>query len=178
MSLASVLLSKKSYFHEIEFQVPEFSKPIEKLDFPLKYTFWKGEPYEETGSSFSFRYEFGKLLGGKSKPIKFLLSAGINPYYVQLEYTPTTSNGYYFSSTYYGFVMNATPRLYLKLSPHLTIDLNLPIRMYNFQVAKFRQDNPILSVQQQRSSETNHLFFEPVYTIRLGLMYTLNNNKL
>lgn len=177
ISLAYVLLTKKNYFHEVELQIPEFSKPIEKLDFPLKYTYWKGETYDDSGRSFSFRYEIGKLLGDKSKPINFLLSTGINPYYVQLEYTPTTSSGYYFSSTYYGFELNATPRLYLKISPHFTIDLNLPIRIYNFQISKFRQDNPILPVQQQRSIETNHLFFEPVYTIRLGLMYTVTNIK-
>lgn len=177
ISLAAVLLSKKNFFHEVELQIPEFSKPIEKLDFPLHYTFWKGETYDETGSSFSFRYELGKLLGDKSKPINFLLSAGINPYYVQMEYSTTNTQAYYFSSTFYGFAVNATPRLYYKLNRRFNIDLNIPIRIYNFQVEKFRQDNPILPVQQQRHTETNHLFFEAVYTIRLGIMYTLTNNK-
>src|SRR6187551_2484282 len=68
ISFAAVLLSKKNYFHEVEIQIPEFSKPIEKLDFPLKYTFWKGEAHEEAGSSVSFRYEYGKLLGDKTNP--------------------------------------------------------------------------------------------------------------
>mgnify|MGYP007068800718 CR=1 FL=1 len=43
ISLAFVFTSRKRSFHEVELQIPEFSKPIEKLDFPLKYTFWKGE---------------------------------------------------------------------------------------------------------------------------------------
>jgi hypothetical protein len=94
-----------------------------------------------------------------------------------LEYMPTTTHGYYISSTYYAFALNATPRLYFKLSPHFTIDLNIPVRIYNFQVEKYRQDNPILPVEQQRNTETNHLFFEPVYTLRLGLMYSLSNKQ-
>lgn len=173
ISLAFVFTSRKRSFHEVEFQIPEFSKPIDKLDFPLKYTFFKGEPFESAGNSFSFRYEFGKLLGDKSKPINFLLSAGINPYYMRLEYTPTTSSAYYQSRTFYGFALNATPRLLFKLNPRFSIDLNLPLRIYNFQKAYYRQDNPILPAQQQRSTKTNHLFLEPVYTLRLGLMWQL-----
>ena len=175
ISLAVTFTSRKRSFHEVELLIPEFSKPIEKLDFPLEYTFWKGEIFDAAGNSYSFRYEFGKLMGDKSKPINFLLSAGINPYYMQLEYTPTTSNAYYQSRTYYGFALNATPRLYFKLNRHFSIDVNAPIRIYNFQKARFRQDNPILPAQQQRFTDTNHLFFEPVYTIRLGLMWHLSS---
>jgi hypothetical protein len=161
----------------VEIQIPEFSKPIEKLDFPLNYTFLKREQFEETGSSYSLRYEYGKFLGDKEKPINFLLSAGINPYYVQLEYTPDLSNGIYSAETYYGFALNATPRLYFKLNRHFNIDLNLPLRIYNFQKAYYRQDNPILPERQQRVTKTNHLFFEPVYTIRLGLMWHLSSGN-
>ena len=156
----------------MEFQVPEFSKPIEKLDFPLKYTFWKGGHFEDAGSSFSFRYELGKILGDQSKPTTFLLSAGINPYYVQLEYEPTISNAYYQQRKFYGFALNATPRLNFKLNQHFRIDLNVPIRIFNFQRTYYRQDNPILPYSQQRFTENKYLFFEPVYTIRLGLMYS------
>ena len=166
-------LSGKKCFHELELQFPEFEKPIEKLDFPLKYTFWKSDKQEETGSSFSFRYELGKFLGDKSKPVNFLLSAGVNPHYLNLEYASEFSNVYYTLIEYYGVILNATPRVLFKLNSHFSIDLNTPIRIYNFQVYKHRQDNPILPVSQQRYKETNHLFFEPVYTIRLGLMYSL-----
>lgn len=173
ISLAAVLLSKKNYFHEIEFQIPESSKSLEKFDFPLTYTLWKGGSFDQAGSSFSFRYELGKRMGDHAKPLHFLFSVGINPYYAKVEYTPTTTTAPYHSREYYGFALNATPRLYYKLSRHFTIDLNLPIRIYDFQKAKYRQDNPILPAQQQRYIETNHLFFEPVYTLRLGLMYSL-----
>ncbi len=175
ISLAFVFHSRKRSFHEVELQIPEFSKPIEKLDFPLEYIIFKGESFDQTANSFSFRYEFGKLLGDKSKPINFLLSTGINPYYVQLEYVPNIPNDFYRLTTYYGFALNATPRLYFKLNRRFNIDLNLPIRIYNFQKATYRIDNPILPVRQQRLMETNHLFLEPVYTLRLGLMWHLSS---
>src|SRR5690242_9124228 len=92
ISLAFELLSGKSFFHEVELQIPEFSKPLEKLDFPQKYSIWKGDAYDQIGSSFSCRYELGRILGDISKPINFLFSTGINPYYVQLEYTPISTN--------------------------------------------------------------------------------------
>lgn len=177
ISLAFVFHSRKRSFHEVELQIPEFSKPIEKLDFPLEYIIFKGESFDQTANSFSFRYEFGKLLGDKSKPINFLLSTGINPYYVQLEYVPNIPNDFYRLTTYYGFALNATPRLYFKLNRRFNIDLNLPIRIYNFQKATYRIDNPILPVRQQRLMETNHLFLEPVYTLRLGLMWHLSSGN-
>jgi len=173
ISVAFVLHSKKNYFHEIELMIPEFSKPMEKLKFPMNYRIWKADAYDETGSSFSFRYELGKLLAEKSKPVDFLLSAGLNPYFVQLEHTPTNTNGYYNLATFYGVALNVTPRLHFRLNQRFSIDLNAPIRIYNLQVGKYRQDNPILPIEQQRRTEINHLFFEPVYTIRLGLMYSL-----
>lgn len=175
ISLAVTFTSRKRSFHEVELLIPEFSKPIEKLDFPLEYIIFKGESFDQTANSFSFRYEFGKLLGDKSKPINFLLSTGINPYYVQLEYVPTIPNDFYRLTTYYGFALNATPRLYFKLNRRFNIDLNLPIRIYNFQKATYRIDNPILPAQQQRFTKTNHLFLEPVYTLRLGLMWHLSS---
>jgi hypothetical protein len=174
ISLAVVFTSRKRSFHEVELLIPEFSKPIEKLDFPLEYTIYKGESFDQTANAFSFRYEFGKLMGDKSKPIHFLLSTGINPYYVQLEYVPTVPNDFYRLTTYYGFALNATPRLYFKLNRHFSIDVNSPIRIYNFQRATYRHDNPILPVRQQRLMETNHLFLEPVFTFRLGVVWHLS----
>lgn len=177
ISLAFGFRSGKSYFHEVELQIPEFSRPLGKLDFPQKYSIWKGDAYDQIGSSFSCRYELGKLLGDKSKPINLLLSTCINPYYIKLEYTPTVPNAYYYSLTHYGLALNVVPRLYFRLNRLFSIDLNSPIRIYDFRRSKYRQDNPILPLQQQRSKQIDHLFFESVYTIRIGLMYSLGNIK-
>ncbi len=173
ISLAFVLPSKKRYLHEVEFLIPEFSKPLEKLDFPLNYNFWKGSNLDGTGSTFSFRYELSKPLSDKSNPIEFLLGAGINPYYVHLAYEPRPQLSFYRSLKMYGVTLNIIPRISYKFSQLFSIDLNAPIRIYSFRIEANRIDDPILPSRQQRFTETKHLFFEPVYTIRLGLMYSL-----
>jgi hypothetical protein len=173
ISLAVNLLSKKGFSHEVELFIPEFSKPIKKFQFPIKYKFGNIVKFDYETTSYSLRYELHKLLTNKSERIHFLFGIGINPYYVFMEYTPTSSNAYYNSLAFYGFALNVIPALHYKLSSHFSIDLNAPISMYNLQREYYRQDNPILPVRQQRFHHTNHLFFEPIYTIRLGLRYRL-----
>ncbi|HUQ66347.1 MAG TPA: hypothetical protein VM101_09335, partial [Flavitalea sp.] len=106
--------------------------------------------------------------------IDFLFGAGINPYFVKLESFPKTSSSYYTSITLYGIALNVTPRFYFKINRSFSIDLNAPVRIYNLQRQKNRIDDPILPIRQQRRQGINHLFFEPVYTLRLGLRYSLN----
>ncbi|MGB4848444.1 MAG: hypothetical protein WBP41_11030 [Saprospiraceae bacterium] len=174
ISMAVNLQTKKGLGHEIEFLMPEFSKPIQKLQFPIHYKFRKGNTSENMAASYSFRYEMHKLFADHSDRIDFLFGVGLNPYYVKLEYTPAASNDYYSSLTLFGIAVNVTPRLYYKLNQFFSIDLNAPIRLYNFQVEKYRIDNPIFPIRQQRRRQNNHLFFEPAYTIRLGLRYSLH----
>lgn len=174
ISLAFDLITKKGFAHEVEILIPEFSKPIEKLQFPIQYTFRKEGKLEGEAYSYSLRYEINKLLADKSERIDFLLGLGINPYYVKLESIPNSPNAYYSSLVLYGFALNVTPRFYYKLNRLFTIELNAPIRIYNFQREKNRIDDPLLPLRQQRINQIDHLFFEPAYTIRLGLRYSLN----
>ena len=173
ITLAPHLLTKKGIAHEVEFFIPEFTKPFEKLQFPLQYEFIKGDKSVNEASSFSMRYELHKLLSNNSDRIDFHFGVGMNPYFVHLESTPSTPNAYYISLKYYGFAVNVIPGLYYKINRLFSIDLNAPVRMYNFRGLKYRQDNPILTLRQQRRNQIKHLFFEPVYTIRLGLQYSL-----
>lgn len=174
ISLALNFLTKKGFAHEVEFFIPEFTKPFEKLQFPLQYDFIKGNKSVNEASSYSMRYELHKIWSDKSDRIDFHFGAGMNPYFVHLESTPTTPSAYYISSKYYGFAVNVIPGLYYKINRLFSIDLNAPVRMYNFRGLKYREDNPILPFRQQRRNQIKHLFFEPVYTIRLGLRYSLS----
>ncbi len=174
ISLALNFLTKKGFAHEVEFFIPEFTKPFEKLQVPMQYGFIKGYKSVNEASSFSMRYEIHKLFSNKSDRIDFHFGVGMNPYFVHLESTPTTPNGYYISLKHYGFAVNVIPGLYYKINRLFSIDLNAPVRMYNFQGVKYRQDNPILPLHLQRRNRINHLFFESVYTFRLGLRYSLS----
>lgn len=178
LSLAFNIATKKGLFHEIELQIPEFSRPLDKLDFPQKYGIWKGNSYTQTGSSFACRYELGKMIGKKSNPINFLVSAALNPYYLKVEYSPTVDLSYYNTRSFYGIALNVVPRLYFRINDRFSIDLNTPLRLYNFRRSSYRIDNPILPARQQRSKQTDHLFLEPVYNFRLGLRYSLIQRKI
>ncbi len=173
ISLAVELLTKKGFVHEVEFMLPEFAKPLDKLKFPFQYYFVKSDLMEEIGEAYSLRYSFSKYLASKSDRLNFIFGAGINPYFVLQEYTPTTPHSYYTSLKWYGIALNLTPGMYYKPGRHFRLGLNVPFRIYNFRIEKHRQDNPILPIAIQRYTEKKHLFFEPAYTIRLGLTYRL-----
>lgn len=172
-SLAFVLNSKNNFFHEIEIQIPEYSKPILDLDFPRHQRFIVGESFDERASSFSFRYELGSMRRDSSRAISYYFSAGVQPYYVQLKYTPAMPTSYFMSDTYFGVNCNVTPRLRYQLSKRFTLELNTPISIFNYEVTQLRQDNPNLPLHQQRHTYTDFSLLIPVYTLRLGLRYQL-----
>ena len=174
ITLAVDIDTKKGYTHEIEFLIPEISKPLDNIQFPLNYEFRKDETFDGEASSYSLRYEISKLLTHKDKRFSFLLGAGINPYYVHIEYEPNVENTYYFSTKLYGFALNITPRLRYKVSQRFSLDLNVPLKIYDLRGEKNNVENPAIPIRQQKTKTYSNIFFETAYTIRFGLMYKLN----
>ena len=64
------------------------------------------------------------------------------------------------------------PRVEYKLSRHFSVDLNVPVNVYNLRYGKMQIQNPSIPVAHQTSDAFYHLFFDHVYTIRLGVMYS------
>jgi hypothetical protein len=174
LSLAVDIDTKKGYTHEIEFLIPEISKPFDRIQFPMNYGFGKGTRFEGKASSYSLRYEISKRLTNKTKAFSFNLGMGINPYYVHLEYIPHDATSVYRSLKSYGFALNMVPRIKYKLSNRLSLDLNVPLKIYDLRGEEFRIKSPALSRSQQTANYHNDIFFESAYTIRLGLMYQFN----
>ncbi|HYI76564.1 MAG TPA: hypothetical protein VEW65_03035 [Chryseolinea sp.] len=166
--------TKKGYTHEIEFLIPEISKPLENIQYPLNYEFRKDETFDGAASSYSFRYEISKTLTDKAKKFSFLLGVGINPYYVHIEYEPNVENTYYWSTKLYGFALNITPRIRYKVSQRFSFDLNVPLKIYDLRGEKINVENPAIPIRQQTTNEYSNIFFESAYTIRFGLMYKLS----
>ncbi|HZI26156.1 MAG TPA: hypothetical protein VFD46_13825 [Chryseolinea sp.] len=166
--------TKKGYTHEIEFLIPEISKPLENIQFPLNYEFRKDETFDGEASSYSFRYEVSKTLTNKAKRFSFLLGAGINPYYVHIEYEPNVETTYYSSTQLYGFALNITPRISYRVSQRFSVDLNVPLKIYDLRGEKNKTENPAIPIRQQTTNDYSNIFFENAYTIRFGLMYKLN----
>lgn len=172
-SLAVDIETKKGYTHEIEFLIPEISKSLDHVQFPLNYEFRKGTTFKATASSYSLRYELSKTLTNKAKRFALLLGVAINPYYVFEEYAPNTETTYYVSTKLYGSAMNITTRIKYKLSQRFSIDLNIPLKIYDLRAERTRVKNPNFPIHQQTWTNYSNIFFESAYTIRLGLMYKL-----
>jgi hypothetical protein len=174
ITLAIDIDTKKGYTHEIEFLIPEVSKSLDDVQFPLNYKFRKGETFDGEASTYSLRYEIGKTLINKAKRFSFLLGVGINPYYIRIEYEPNVETSYYWSTKLYGFALNMTPRINYKLSQRFSIDLNVPLKIYDLRGEKNNIKNPLIPIRQQTTNDYSNIFFESAYTIRFGLMYKMN----
>lgn len=174
ISLVIDIDTKKACTHEIEFLIPEVSKRLDGVQFPLNYKFRKGETFDGEASSYSLRYEIGKALTKKAKRFSFLLGVGINPYYVHVEYEPNVEMTYYWSTKLYGFALNITPRIKYKFSQRFSIDLNVPLKIYDLRGEKNKVKNPATPIRQQTTNEYSNIFLESAYTIRLGLRYKIN----
>jgi len=174
ISMAVDIETKKGYTHELEFLIPEISKSLDDVQFPLNYEFRKDQTFDGYADSFSLRYELSKTLTNKARRFAFLLGVGINPYYVHIEYEPNVETTYYWSTKLYGFALNVTPRIKYKLSQRFSIDLNVPLKIYDLRGERNRVKNPAIPIRQQTFNDNNSIFFENVYTLRFGLMYKLN----
>ena len=157
--------------HEIEFFIPEISKSLDDIQYPMNYEFRKDVTFDGEGTSYSLRYELSKTLTDESKRFGFAIGAGINPYYVHLEYIPNVETTYYWSTQLYGFALNFIPRINYKISRRFNIDLNVPLKIYDLRLEKNEVANPAIPIRQQNTNGSDHIFFESAYTIRLGLAY-------
>ena len=171
ISLAVDIHTKKGFVHEIEFFIPEISKSLDDIQYPMNYEFRKDTTFDGEGTSYSLRYELSNTLTDESKRFGFAIGAGINPYYVHVEYIPNVETTYYWSTQLYGFAFNFTPRINYKISRRFNIDLNVPLKIYDLRLEKNQVNNPAIPIRQQNTNDVDHIFFESAYTIRLGLAY-------
>jgi hypothetical protein len=171
ISLAADIHTKNGFQHEVEFFIPEISKSLDDIQYPMNYEFRKDVTFDGKASSYSLRYEFSKRLTNESKRFGFSIGAGINPYYLHIEYIPNVETTYYWSTELYGFALNFTPRINYKISRRFNVDLNVPLKIYDLRGEKNEVNNPAIPIRQQTTNDVDHIFFESAYTIRLGLAY-------
>jgi hypothetical protein len=174
-SLAIDVKTRNGFIHELELFVPEFSKTTDKLQYPMNYELLLSSGFEEEGNTYSFRYELSKQVLTMSDKFALNLGLGINPYYVAVDYRSQLEHQYSRSYKFYGGVFNIVPRLNFKLSNRFAVDLNVPLKIYDLRYSERRIDNPTLPIRQQTSKDTEHIFLEGSYTIRLGLLYNFGS---
>jgi len=174
-SLALDVETKKGYTHEIELFIPELSKSLDNIQFPAQYKFREGPTFEGQASSYALRYAVSKTLTNKASRLGFDLGLGINPYYVHIEYIPNVDWTYYVSTKLYGFALNGIPRVTYKLSQRFSVDLNVPLKIYDLRGERTLIKNPSIPKNQQVTTDYNNIFFESAYTIRFGVVCQLNH---
>lgn len=177
ISVALAITSKNDLIHELEILMPEITKPTDDIQYPMNYAFRKDITFDSKASSYSFRYEVSKSLTAQSARFAFDLGLGINPYYVHIEYVPKVEATYYWSAKLYGMVFNIIPSVKYRLSNRFSIDLNMPLKIYDLRGERNQVDNPAIPKRQQTTKDVDNVFFEQAYTIRLGLMYDLSSHK-
>ena len=176
-SFALAITSKNNLMHELEILIPEITKSTDDIQFPMNYAFRKDITFDNKASSYSFRYGVSKSLTAQSARLAFDLGIGVNPYYVHIEYVPRVETTYYWSTKLYGMVFNIIPRVKYRLSDRFSIDLNMPLKIYDLRGEIDQVNNPSIPTRQQTTKDVDNIFFEQAYTIRLGLMYDLSSHK-
>jgi hypothetical protein len=174
ISVAVSIPAKTGNIHEIEVFIPEISKSLDDLQFPMNYRFRKDISLDGNADAYSFRYEFSKILTDESKRFSVRVGAGVNPYYVAIEYVPNDPGSYYRATKVYGFATNITPGIKYALGERMSVDLNVPLKVYDMRMEYNRVSNPAIPIRQQKSNDQRHIFFESAYTIRFGLAYDLS----
>lgn len=174
-SIAFNITTKKNFIHEVEVFIPEVQKNLDNVQFPMNYVLKESSNVEGQGSSISLRYEISKTLTNSDNRLKFNAGAGINPYYVLIEYLPTVSNIYFSSNQYYGAAINIVPRMLYDVNRHFCLELSVPLKVYDLRFDKWNVRNPAIPISQQTMTSHSSIFFESAYTIRLGLTYKFSN---
>ncbi|HZY79656.1 MAG TPA: hypothetical protein VFE50_09045 [Cyclobacteriaceae bacterium] len=174
-SRVSVALSidrKNGWVQEVEVLMPEISRPLEKAQYPMNYKFRQGE-FNGKVSAYSARYELNRLLTNAESRIAFFFGVGLNPYFVNAVYSPTSPNWFKSSTATYGVVLNITPRVAYRISERFSVDVNVPFKVYDLRGEYNYYRNPAIPMRQRKENTFSSVFFEQAYTFRVGVLYRL-----
>lgn len=169
--ISVALTVKRKVVHEIEFFIPEMSKSPDRLRFPMNYEFRKDPRWASNASAYAFRYEISKSISSDRSPLKVAIGAALHPYYVSIEHTPVIDLIYPSSARWYGASLNLIPRLTYTISERFFLDLNIPVKAFDYRFHKEQVNNPAIPVRQQVNQYAESIFFEGAYTIRFGVGY-------
>lgn len=171
------LTMKGKLGHEVEFFMPEFAKSPDRLRFPMNYESRKDPRWSSKASAYAFRYEVFKDLTPNRKELQFAIGAALHPYYVSIRHTPIMDGIYPSSMEWYGANLNLIPRVTYAISERLHLDLNVPVKAFDYRFHKEQINNPAIPIRQQINQYAKSIFFEGAYTIRFGIAYSLGRKR-
>ena len=152
---------------------PEVSKSVENVKFPWNHEFRVSNDFTSEFSAYALRYEINRDIYEISDRFSFNVGAALNPYFIDIDYSPTVETVVYYEKLVAGVSLNVIPRLYIKLSDHFCIDVNLPLKIYDVWRAVDDIQNPSIPRKYQKHTDTKGDFFMNAYTARLAIVYKL-----
>lgn len=172
LSLA-INFSGKRFIHEVEAFVPEISKSIYNVKFPYEQYFNGPDYYKIRVNTYSIRYGISKTLIGTSPHLHFNLGVGVNPYFISEADDPKDPNYIRISRKTYGISFNITPCLVIKVAKRWSVDLSVPLKIYDLRHYHLYVPNPSIPIAQQTRNVWDDKFFEAAYTVRFGVIFKL-----
>lgn len=125
-------------------------------------------------SDFSPYFEYGVLTGSSVKKARFKLGARAILNNSFQHYNPNTSIAFrnsYFTS---GIRVAVVPAVFIKMRDRLYFDLVIPVNLVTWRFEHSRMDNPAVPIADQRSNSWVGDFLPPVYQVKMGIVYLLN----
>ena len=171
-ALAFQWKTKKNNFNEIELLNCELNKTVSKTEVsaPAGATPVITNAQTLLVSSVSLRLEhiwnFRKTNDKKLVPS---VGLAVNPYFRQINFTPSASSSYPSSENYFGIRAFLIPRLTWYVKPRIFIDINMPVCFSDTYFLIEKEDNPAIPVNQKKVFTLDQRAFPIIFSGRIGL---------
>jgi hypothetical protein len=169
----NVVSLRGGFHHELEIFVPEINRSAQNVQFPKNFGLSQSVLTRDVISAYAARYEINQDITNVTKRFVLNLGLAVNPYHIEMEFSPREGNVYDRNVRVTGTNINIIPRVSWQLTDRFSLELNVPVNIFNVYRSKRHVDNPILPKEGQTNVGTEHKFFENIYTVRFGVAYTL-----
>ncbi len=116
------------------------------------------------GLRYSTNYELFKY-----NKLSFYLGGGLNARFSSAHYAANQSTSFPYTNTDRGVDVNITPRITWNFSSKFYLDVNVPLNGYSMTWSTVNNDNPLLPVNQRRTTDVNGDVFPNRYTVNVGV---------
>ncbi len=171
-TIAFQWLNKRKNFHEIELTNIKFRKIESEID-EIDHTAGTNQAIFASDLSavyISLRYEYIFNLNKKdNKPYMASLGVGLNPYYIQNNYSTSVTTAFPISENHIGLKKFITPRFTYFMTSKLFIDVNIPFCIFDSYYQAEKENNPNIPNKERSILRFELNSFPTMYSARIGI---------